>query len=186
MTSLPQSHSSQRAARAPLADITPAVLRSDDGSCTMGKLQIISLTGGLLCLPRPLDQGSRIKLVFLTHTGPVLGAAEMLRPLSWSLQPFQFVALREGDQHRLRAAIQSSLDLRTDKSSSKPKAPVLFAEKVESSRIIDGEQQWIDNYRAALVLRKPPQRRLLRMAVGAVTLAALGSVFYVLHVHLLR
>jgi len=114
MSYLPQPHASQRTARVPLADITPAVLRFDDGSCTMGKLQIISLTGGLLCLPRLLDQGSRIKLVFLTHTGPVLGAAEMLRPLSWSLQPFPFVALREGDQHRLRAAIQSSLDQTED------------------------------------------------------------------------
>ena len=186
MTSLPQPHGSQRTARVPLADITPAVLRFDDGSCTVGKLQIISLTGGLLCLPSPLDQGSRVKLVFLAHTGPVLGTAEMLRPLSWSLQPFQFVALREGDQHRLRAAIQSSLELRIGKSSSKPKAPVLFAEEVESRRIIDGEQQWIDNYRAALMLRKPPQRRLLKMVVGAVTLAALGSAFYVLHVHPLR
>jgi len=110
----------------------------------------------------------------------------MLRPLSWSLQPFQFVTLREGDQHRLRAAIQSSLDLRIGKSSSKPRTPVLFAEEVESSRIIDGEQEWIDNYRAALMLRKPPQRRLLKMVVGAVTLAALGSAFYVLHVHQLR
>jgi len=132
MTSLPQSHASQRAARVPLADVTPAVLRFDDGSCSLGRLQIISLTGGLLCLPRPLDQGSRVKLVFLTHTGPVLGAAEMLRPLSWSLQPFQFVTLREGDQHRLRAAIQSSLDLRIGKSSSKPRTPVLFAEEVEA------------------------------------------------------
>jgi len=87
MTSLPQFHASQRTARVPLADITPAVLRFDDGSCSLGRLQTISLTGGLLCLPRPLDQGSRVKLVFLTHTGPVLGAAEMLRPLSWSLQP---------------------------------------------------------------------------------------------------
>ena len=49
MTSLPQPHGSQRTARVPLADITPAVLRFDDGSCTLGKLQIISLTGGLLC-----------------------------------------------------------------------------------------------------------------------------------------
>jgi len=49
--------------------------------------------------------------------------------------------------------------------------------------MIDGEQE---NYRAALMLRKPPQRRLLKMVVGAVTLAALGSAFYVLHVHPLR
>ena len=87
MTSLPQFHASQRTARVPLADITPAVLRFDDGSCTLGKLQIISLTGGLLCLPRPLDQGSRVKLVFLTHNGPVLGAAEMLRPLESAAVP---------------------------------------------------------------------------------------------------
>ena len=75
-----------------------------------GKLQVISLTGGLLCLSKPMDHGCRVKLMFLTGSGSVLGAAEMLSPVSWSLQPFKFLALHCDDQRRLRVAIQSSLD----------------------------------------------------------------------------
>jgi hypothetical protein len=68
------------------------------------------MTGGLLCLARPLDQGSRVKLMFLTGKGSVLGTAEMLYPVTWGLQPFKFLGLHADDEHRLQAAIQSSLD----------------------------------------------------------------------------
>jgi hypothetical protein len=47
--------------------------------------------------------------MFLTGKGSVLGAAEMLNPISWSLQPFKFVGLYDDDQEKLQAAIQSSL-----------------------------------------------------------------------------
>jgi hypothetical protein len=40
----------------------------------------------------------------------VLGAAEMLKAISWSLQPFKFVGLLNDDQQKLQAAIQSSLE----------------------------------------------------------------------------
>lgn len=40
----------------------------------------------------------------------MLGAAEMLCPISWSLQPFKFLGLYNDDQQKLQAAIQSSLD----------------------------------------------------------------------------
>ncbi|MFZ0420685.1 MAG: hypothetical protein WAM04_21470 [Candidatus Sulfotelmatobacter sp.] len=73
-------------------------------------MQVISLTGGLLCLPKALDHGCLVKLMFLTSGGSVLGAAEMLNPVSWSLQPFKFVALHYDDERRLQVAIQSSLD----------------------------------------------------------------------------
>jgi hypothetical protein len=75
-----------------------------------GKLQIISITGGLLCLSQPVDQGSQVKLMFLTCGGSVLGAAEMLSPISWGLQPFKFVRLYGDDAARLEAAIKLSLD----------------------------------------------------------------------------
>src|SRR2546430_11061652 len=45
---------------------------------------------------------------------------------------------------------------------------------VESSRIVDGEQQWIEKYRAAMSHRNPPRRRLLKLALAALTLAAFG------------
>jgi hypothetical protein len=76
----------------------------------LGRLQLISVTGGLLGLSKPLDQGSHVKVMFLTLKGSVFGTAEMLPPVSWIQQPFKFVKLHDDDQDRLEAAIQSSLD----------------------------------------------------------------------------
>jgi hypothetical protein len=105
----PQSHAIQRSPRVRLPPMTPAVLGSQDGSRRQGELEVVSLTGGLLCLPKPLDRGSRVKLMFMAHAGAILGAAEMLKPVSRNLQPFRFVALDGGDQRKLRAAIQAYL-----------------------------------------------------------------------------
>jgi hypothetical protein len=162
MTHVPHSHANWRSPRVRLANITPAALRLPDGRRSQGKLEIISLTGGLLSMSTMLDRGSRIKLMFLTHTGPVLGAAEMLSPVSTTRQPFRFVVLEEGDQRRLRAVVQSFLD--------------------------PGEQAWIEKYRAALVHRNPPRRGVFRLVLGALTLLTLclGSAIYLLHVHLLK
>ncbi len=102
MTNLSPSQSSGRATRAHLAETIPAVLRLKDG--------VISLTGALLCLSQPLDQGTKVKLMFLSSTGLVLGTAEMLSPISWSLQLFRFVRLFDEDQRRVKAAIESSID----------------------------------------------------------------------------
>jgi hypothetical protein len=110
MAYLPTKQVLWRAPRTRFAETTPAVLRCQDGRRVRGKLQIISLTGGLLGLSRPLDQGSQVKLMFLTHEGSVLGAAEMLSPVTWGLQPFKFVKLHDDDEFRLQAAIQSSLE----------------------------------------------------------------------------
>lgn len=48
--------------------------------------------------------------MFLTGGGSVLGAAEMLSPVHWGLQPFKFVRLYDDDEVRLQTAIQLSLD----------------------------------------------------------------------------
>ena len=110
MAYLRPQQSPARTPRTCFTETTPVVLRCLDGRRVPGKLQIISLTGGLLCLPKPLDQGSQVKLMFLTSSGSVLGAAEMLSPISWTLQPFKFVGLYDDDQCRLQAAIDCSLD----------------------------------------------------------------------------
>lgn len=83
------------------------MLRLKDGRRVLGKLRVVSLTGGLLSIAHPVDTGCNAKLMFLTGAGMVLGSAEMLSPLSWSLQPFRFVALKPDDQDRLKTAIQS-------------------------------------------------------------------------------
>ncbi len=110
MPYLPQPRATRRAPRTSFAETTPVVLRCKDGRRVPGKLQVISLSGGLLCLPQPLDQGSQVKLMFLTRKGSVLGAAEMLSPISWGTQPFKFVKLYDDDERRLDAAIQLSVE----------------------------------------------------------------------------
>jgi len=161
MTYPPHSHTYRRSPRVQLADITPAVLRLADGRRHRGELETISLTGGLLSMSNILDRGSRIKLMFLTPAGPVLGSAEMLSPVSTTRQPFRFVALEEGDQRRLRTVVQSFLD--------------------------PGEQAWIEKYRATLVHRKPARRGFFRVAFGSfILLTLLGSAIYLLNAHFLK
>lgn len=105
----PPRHATMRAPRTSFSETTPAVLRSSTSHRVRGKLLVISLTGGLLWVSKPLNLGSCAKLIFLTGKGSVLGGVEMLRPLSWTIQPFRFVKLYEDDEIRLQAAIQSSL-----------------------------------------------------------------------------
>jgi hypothetical protein len=109
MPFLPHSQAQRRAERVRLDESIPAVVRFADGNRTSGRLKVVSLTGGLLCLPRPVRQGSVGKVMFLTPAGSVLGSAEMLTPMSWELQAFRFVTLQEDDHLRLDTAIQSYL-----------------------------------------------------------------------------
>jgi hypothetical protein len=99
-------------------------------------------------------QGTRIKVMFLTQTGPVLGSAEMLSPVSWTQQAFRFVALASGDQRRLQAITGCS-----------PKLEMPIPEP--TSRALDAGPDWIDKYRAA-ISRTPPRRRLLERMLEAI------------------
>jgi hypothetical protein len=92
-----------------------------------GNLEVISSTGGLLRLSKPLILGTRIKVMFLTESGPVLGAAEMLSAISWTQQPFRFVALTYGDQRRLQVVTGCSSKLEMPSPE-------------RTSRILDSEQ----------------------------------------------
>jgi hypothetical protein len=110
MKPLPPRRVKPRPPRVCLPGVTPAVLRFADGHRVPGQVQILSSTGGLLGLSRPLDRGSLVKLMFLTPSGSVFAEAEMLSPVSWIQQPFRFVALHRDDRSRLQAAIQLSLE----------------------------------------------------------------------------
>ena len=90
----------------------PATIRLEDGQRVSAKLQTVSVTGGLLQVLKPLSPGAVVEVMFLTHTGPVLGMAELLNPRSDArigLQPFRFITLDDIDLQRLRTAIASSL-----------------------------------------------------------------------------
>ena len=109
MTHFPQPHPSRRAARVQLGDSVLAAIRLEDGRRTKGKLQTISVTGGLLHLPHSLGQGDFVEVAFQTQQGPVHGMAEILTPTrkltDGVLQPFRFVALEDDDHRRLRTSL---------------------------------------------------------------------------------
>lgn len=163
MTSLPQSFSQWRAPRAYLQGNTPAVLRFPDGQRTEAKLQVISLTGGLLSLPQPVLQGSQVKVMFLTGAGSVLAGAEMLLPETGTQQPFRFLSLGADDQRRLGTLIW------------------------ERSGQNQSDQDWIKKLRAASArdTEPRPMRFKLAGAVGLLTIA-LAVAAYLLHTGLLN
>ena len=105
MTQIVQPKAGTRSQRLQLASSIPVVLRHQDGHRIAGKLQCVSLTGGLIVPASLLPPGSMVKLIFVTPKGPVTGTAEMLRPVSSTEQPFRFAALPDSGQHRLRAVI---------------------------------------------------------------------------------
>src|ERR1700675_4864060 len=104
-TSPPRSRPPWRYPRARLDGNNPIVLRFPNGERFGAKLRVISVTGGLLAVSKPVDQGSRVRLMFVTETGSVLGGAEMLPPISEGLQPFRFISLPTDDQRRVMALI---------------------------------------------------------------------------------
>lgn len=168
MTGSPPA-AARRAPRVRSTEYTPAVLRFQGGDCATGSLEVISSSGGLLRLSKPLIRGTRVRVMFLTQSGPVLGAAEMLSPVSWTEQPFRFVALAHDDQRRLRAVTGCSPEIST---ALVPGTSLLASSLRETPQeTVDPELQWIDKYRDA-VKRSPPPGRLLKRIMNAIRLGA--------------
>lgn len=105
-----QPEGRRRPPRQKLAHPSPVVLRFASGIRVRGKLHVISITGGLIALSDLLGRGSRAKLMFLTEAGAVLGTAEMLIPISTTMQPFRFVEIGDGDQSRIQGTIHSAVE----------------------------------------------------------------------------
>lgn len=163
MTTLPQSSVlCHRSPRAKLVPVAPAVLRFSDGRQTRAELHVVSLTGGLLSLPKITDPGSHVKLMFVTQAGAVIAGVEMLRPVSWVCQPFRFLSLNGGDLRKVRATVQTFL-----------------------GRNGAGDD-WLDQHRAKLTLRTSQQKRFPAKIVAALTLATacLGGAIYLCGAHL--
>jgi hypothetical protein len=113
MTHYPQINVLHRATRIQLTT-APAVVKLNDGIRTKGKLQVVSVTGGLLQLTKAIADGDFVEVAFQTHSGSVQGMAEMLSPVRTApgsvFQPFRFVALADDDHRALHSMIESESD----------------------------------------------------------------------------
>jgi hypothetical protein len=108
--------SSKTGARAPrvrLAGTVLSLVRLENGRQTRGKLHQLSITGGLLHLEAPLDEGIKVEVIFHVGSSTVRSKARMLFPM-WAtqgyLQPFEFAELDEEDRCNLRVDLQRLLD----------------------------------------------------------------------------
>jgi hypothetical protein len=130
-----------------------------------GNLEVISIAGGMLRLPQPLDPNTRASLMFLSDGGPVLGKAEMLGPLSRTQQAFRFVTLDQKNQRNLQLGIQSHMNQFSD------------------------EDRWIATYRSAIIHNAPSQEgTFLKIVFGSVAfgILVLISAAYFLNFELLK
>ena len=114
MTHFPQANPQRRAPRIQLGGSIAALVMLEDGERAKGKLQTISVTGGLLRLAKSLERGDFVEIAFHVQSGPVRGMAEMLDPTRTApegvLQPFRFVALEDDDHRTLRMTVDSVAD----------------------------------------------------------------------------
>jgi len=113
MTHFPQPHADRRATRVHVGSTISALVTLEDGNRAKGKLQTVSITGGLLRLAKALHQGDFVEVAFQTQSGPVQGMAEMLNPVTARegiLQPFRFIALGDDDHRNLRMVVDAVSD----------------------------------------------------------------------------
>ena len=113
MTHYPQTNPTNRAPRIQLTT-TPAVVKLNDGNRAKGRLQLVSVTGGLLQLASALSEGDFVEVAFQTQSGGVEGMAEMLNPVRSApgsvFQPFRFIALGDDDHNALRMTVEAAAD----------------------------------------------------------------------------
>lgn len=85
----------------------------EDGQRAKGKLQTVSVTGGLLRIAKALREGDFVEIAFQTQHGAVHGMAEMMNARNATdgvLQPFRFIAMGDDDHRALRTVVDSVSD----------------------------------------------------------------------------
>jgi len=202
MTALPPSPPTCRSPRVQFAHTMPAVLRFSNGQSGHAEIRVLSLTGGLLTLPRCVHHGARVKLMFLLETGAILSPIEMLRPVNWTQQPFRFLELEPRDQHRLQNTIQSALGTPVTPAASparfhlpkpvtvppavKPAGTITSTRPIEATPTASAlDDAWITRYRERVDQRNASRKRTLAAILGAIGLSiiCLCSAVYVYTYH---
>src|ERR1700674_681911 len=101
-----------RAPRVKLGGTVLSLVRLESGRQMRGKLHQLSITGGLLQLDTPLDEGIKVEVIFHVGNSTVRSKARMLFPM-WAtqgyLQPFEFAELDEEDRCNLRVDLERLL-----------------------------------------------------------------------------
>jgi len=107
-----QASDARRAPRVKLAGTILALVRLESGRQIRARLHQLSITGGLLHLDAPLDEGIKAEVMFHVGGSTIRSNAAMLFPM-WAtqgcLQPFEFADLGEDDRLKLKADLEKLL-----------------------------------------------------------------------------
>jgi hypothetical protein len=107
----------RRAPRVKLAGAILALIQLENGRQVRGRVHQLSVTGGLLHLDDPLDEGIKVEVIFHVGNCTVRSKAAMLFPM-WAtqgcLQPFEFTDLAEENRRVLESDLQSFLGQSSD------------------------------------------------------------------------
>lgn len=100
----------QRGSRVKLGGSVLALVLLENGRQLRGRLNQLSLNGGLLSLERPLDEGIKVTLVFHVGETSFRCRGQMLFPM-WAtqgcLQPFRFAELADADSQALTLELEA-------------------------------------------------------------------------------
>src|SRR5947208_14115053 len=102
MTHFPQPHPQRRSPRVHLGGSILALVLLEASERAKGKLQTVSVTGGLLRMARALTSRDFVDIAFQTQSGPVHVMPEMLHTTQMAservMQPLRFIAFGD-DAH---------------------------------------------------------------------------------------
>ena len=108
-----QIDNGRRAPRVKLAGTVLALVRLESGRQVRARLHQLSITGGLLHMEKPLDEGIKVEVMFHVGKCTVRSKAVMMFPM-WAtqgcLQPFEFTDLEEENRRKLEADLKKFLD----------------------------------------------------------------------------
>jgi hypothetical protein len=96
-----------------LAGTVLALVRLENGRQVRARLHQLSVTGGLLHMEKPLDEGIKVEVMFHVGKCTVRSKAAMMFPM-WAtqgcLQPFEFTDLEEENRCKLETDLKKFLD----------------------------------------------------------------------------
>ena len=110
MPSTGAKSSKHRGLRVRLAGSVLVLVLLENGRQIRGRMNQLSVNGGLLSLERPLDEAIRVTVLFHLGTTTIRCRARMMFPM-WAtkgcLQPFRFVDLPDADRDNLSSELDA-------------------------------------------------------------------------------
>jgi hypothetical protein len=123
MTYFFQRQPPRRAPRAHVRGSLSAVIRLENGRQFLGKMELLSITGGLVDLASYVEERSWVELTIYLSSGAVRTIAEMMFPMRGGkgyLQPFRFTSLSAEALHAIDRDVSEMIERTVVSKGSEP------------------------------------------------------------------